>query len=153
MIDLTSAHWHPLYVDDGKVTFIHVIKKHCTGGHQMIFERRVGNDENPTTVIDYDDIPTLPFNPAIYIMHIAYGGSTLLTRMFTECGGFVAYMEPMLHSIFHDDPKIPQLYTRSFGDDIPVIKPLQKKWICLINTMKGILIINSFYFTNHSRVF
>ena len=43
--------------------------------------------------------------------------------MFASCEGFAAYMGPILHSTFYDDPKkIPQLFTRTFNDEILVIK-------------------------------
>ncbi len=127
---MINADWYPLRYSNNEMTFIQVDPSNYTGGHEMIFERLENNDNHPTISVHYDSIEKLSFRRSVYIMHIAYGGSTLLSRMFAECDGFVSLMEPIIHAMYPNDPKIPQLFTRGFTDnDVAVIKTLPKEML------------------------
>ena len=135
MVDLTKADWMPLDHDwDTGVIQFALTTPDDYGHHQDQVRKKVIANTVETIDVHYDDLPELPFNPTLYIHHLGYGGSTLLSRLLDVKGKMLSNIEVILHcrgrGEYPEFNNLAPLFSRSFTNEINVLKtiPLEIKY-------------------------
>lgn len=134
-MDLTTAEWLPVG-HDWESRMVHLVKATPNeyGVHYKPLLDKIASGELEDIHIHYNDIPEIPYTKTLYIMHLAYGGSTLISRMLDIKGTYLSTIESPMHSggRWEDVEKMARLFSRTFNNEIPVIKTIPTE-IPLIN--------------------
>lgn len=127
MIDLTTAEWLPLAHDwDSRMVQLVRTTPKEYGLHYKVLNDMVESGDLEDCHVHYNDLPEIPYRKTLYIMHLAYGGSTLISRMLDLEYTFLSTIESPIHSGGRWDglDKMSRLFSRVFTHEIPVIKTI-----------------------------
>ncbi len=125
--DLTTPEWMALEHDwDTDMVQFARTTEDDYGIHQDQTRKKVIAGTVDVIDVHLNDIPVLPYQKSLYILHLGYGGSTLISRLMDIKGKFISNIEAILHcrGRLNGYHKLAGLFNRSFNGEVPVIKTI-----------------------------
>ncbi len=97
-MDILSPLMVPYDANDQGVRFVE-LRKGDLGIHPFHMHQLIDNCERSVHHIPLDQVPTIPFRPTIHIMHLCYGGSTLISSILNLPNKILSFNEHFCHRV------------------------------------------------------
>lgn len=132
--NLTTAEWMVLEHDwDTDVVQLARTTEDDYGIHQDQTRKKVIAGTTDTIEVPMNQLPDIPFEKTLYVLHLGYGGSTLISRLLDVKGKLISNVEAIPHcrGRLEGYEKLASMFSRSFNGEVHVVKTIPLEIDCL----------------------